>query len=69
MRLRRGARLTAGLRVRCAGLSGAVPGLRGWCVGLLRFTELFLDEVRVPVGNRVGAEHDGWRVTMVTLSF
>ncbi|NUR66490.1 MAG: acyl-CoA dehydrogenase, partial [Streptomyces sp.] len=24
---------------------------------------------RVPVGNRVGAENDGWRVTMVTLSF
>ncbi|WP_369357269.1 acyl-CoA dehydrogenase [Streptomyces sp. cg2] len=37
--------------------------------GSTEFAELFLDEVRVPAGNRVGAEHDGWRVTMVTLSF
>jgi alkylation response protein AidB-like acyl-CoA dehydrogenase len=33
------------------------------------FAELFLDEVRVPVANRVGAENDGWRVTQVTFSF
>ena len=37
--------------------------------GSTEFAEMFLDEVRVPVGNRVGAENDGWRVTMVTLSF
>ncbi|WP_431980154.1 acyl-CoA dehydrogenase family protein [Streptomyces qinglanensis] len=37
--------------------------------GSQEFAEVFLDEVRVPAGNRVGAENDGWRVTMVTLSF
>ncbi|WP_411079877.1 acyl-CoA dehydrogenase [Streptomyces sp. cmx-18-6] len=37
--------------------------------GSTEFAEMFLDEVRVPAGNRVGAENDGWRVTMVTLSF
>lgn len=37
--------------------------------GTSEFAELFLDEVRIPVGNRVGEQDDGWRVTMVTLSF
>ncbi|MEU1076884.1 MULTISPECIES: acyl-CoA dehydrogenase family protein [unclassified Streptomyces] len=37
--------------------------------GSEEFAQLFLDEVRVPVAHRVGAENDGWRVTMVTLSY
>ena len=38
-------------------------------LGSSEFSEVYLDEVRIPVENRVGAENDGWRVTMVTLSF
>ncbi len=38
-------------------------------LGSSEFAELFLDEVRVPVSCRIGAENDGWRVTNVTLSF
>jgi alkylation response protein AidB-like acyl-CoA dehydrogenase len=37
--------------------------------GINEFNEMFLDEVRIPVENRVGGENDGWRVTMVTFSF
>ncbi|WP_349359519.1 acyl-CoA dehydrogenase family protein [Stappia sp.] len=33
------------------------------------FAELFLDEVRVPVENRVGAEGEGWRICMATAGF
>jgi alkylation response protein AidB-like acyl-CoA dehydrogenase len=38
-------------------------------VGSNEFSEVFFDDVRVPVSSRVGDENDGWRVTMVTLSF
>ena len=37
--------------------------------GSQEFSEVFLDDVRVPVANRVGDENDGWRVSMVTFSF
>ena len=33
------------------------------------FSEMFLEDVRIPVENLVGAENDGWRVTNVTLRF
>ncbi len=38
-------------------------------LGSSEFSEMFLDEVRIPVANRVGAENDGWRIAMVTFSF
>lgn len=37
--------------------------------GSEEFCEVYFDEVRVPVANRVGPENDGWRVAMVTFSF
>ena len=37
--------------------------------GETHFCEVFLDDARVPVSNRVGEENDGWRVTNVTLRF
>ncbi len=37
--------------------------------GSSEFCEVFFDEVRIPVKNRVGDENDGWRVAMVTFSF
>ena len=37
--------------------------------GTAEFCEVFFDDVRVPVVNRVGDENDGWRVANVTLSF
>ena len=33
------------------------------------FSEVFLDNVQIPVENRIGEENDGWRVTNVTLRF
>jgi alkylation response protein AidB-like acyl-CoA dehydrogenase len=38
-------------------------------VGSSEFSEVFFDEARVPVANRVGLENDGWRVAMVTFGF
>ncbi len=38
-------------------------------LGSSEFAEVFLTDVRVPVGNRVGDENDGWRVTNVTLKY
>ena len=37
--------------------------------GGVEFSEVFFDDVRIPVANRVGEENDGWRVAMVTFSF
>jgi alkylation response protein AidB-like acyl-CoA dehydrogenase len=37
--------------------------------GTTEFSEMVLQDVRIPVANRVGAEGDGWRVAMVTFAF
>jgi alkylation response protein AidB-like acyl-CoA dehydrogenase len=36
--------------------------------GQAEFCETFLDEVRIPVENRLGAENDGWAVSQSTLA-
>jgi alkylation response protein AidB-like acyl-CoA dehydrogenase len=37
--------------------------------GKLVFAEIFLDDVRVPVSNRVGEQGQGWQVCMATAGF
>jgi hypothetical protein len=37
--------------------------------GSTEYCEMFLDEVRVPISNRVGPENGGWSVAMVTLEY
>lgn len=37
--------------------------------GDVEFCEVFLDDVRAPLGNLVGALHDGWRVATALLGF
>ena len=37
--------------------------------GTLEFAEVFFDDVRLPVANRVGTAGDGWRIAMSTVSF
>ncbi len=36
--------------------------------GDCEFNEVFLDDVEIPVGNLIGAEHEGWRVANTTLA-
>lgn len=33
------------------------------------FNEVFLDDVKIPVRNRLGAENEGWQVTRVVMNF
>ncbi len=35
--------------------------------GTHEFNEVYFDDVRIPVANLIGAEHDGWRLAKVTL--
>jgi alkylation response protein AidB-like acyl-CoA dehydrogenase len=37
--------------------------------GMEAFAEIFFDDVRVPVGNRLGDEGQGWHVAMATAGF
>ena len=37
--------------------------------GLPGFAEIFFDDVRVPVFNRLGEEHQGWKIAMATAGF
>jgi len=37
--------------------------------GLPGFAEIFFDDVRVPVFNRLGGEGEGWRIAMATAGF
>lgn len=37
--------------------------------GLPGFAEIFFDDVRVPVANRLGGEGEGWRIAMATAGF
>lgn len=37
--------------------------------GLPGFAEIFFDDVRVPVANRMGGEGEGWRIAMATAGF
>lgn len=48
---------------------GVVVRPIGNMAGGVHFTEVFYDDVRIPLSNVVGALHDGWNVAMTTLSF
>lgn len=37
--------------------------------GLPGFAEIFFDDVRVPVANRLGGEGEGWKIAMATAGF
>ena len=37
--------------------------------GMEQFCQIYFENVRVPVENRVGAENEGWYVAMTTLNF